>query len=234
MSTIPHMTDDDLARLFPPFGLVVTAGNITLRLIRDSDLPAYADLTASPVFADERANYVFNWLSAEPVDRLLNSQQFLWSARAGIGPTDWKLTLGVFDSGRLIGSQDLSAQDFTRLRVVTSGSYLRLSEQGRGIGTLMRQMILVLAFDHLGATRAESSAIVGNERSLAVSRHCGYELDGTEVKAHGQQRVELQRVAVTPETFVRPDVAVEVAGLTQDLREQLGAPALVAEACPDL
>ncbi len=217
------MSDVDLARLYPPFGLLVTAGDITLRLFRDSDLPAYADLITSPLFEDENANFVFNWLSADPAAQLRESQQFLWSARAGIGPQDWKLTMGVFDSERLIGAQDLSARDFNKLRVVSSGSYLRLDEQGRGIGTLMRRMALTLAFDHLGSVRAESYAIVENERSLAVSRRCGYELDGTGVAANGDLRVQLQRVVVTPETFIRPDVAVRVEGLTPALLEQLGA-----------
>lgn len=217
------MRDDDLALLYPPFGLVVTAGDITLRLFRDSDLPAYADLITSPVFEDPNANYVFNWLSADPAVQIRQSQQFLWSSRAGIGAQDWKLTMGVFESGRLIGAQDLSAKNFNKLRVVGSGSYLRLQDQGRGIGTLMRRMALVLAFDHLKALRAESYAIVENERSLAVSRHCGYELDGTGVTNNGELRVELQRVVVTPETFIRPAVDVHVEGLTPALMEQLGA-----------
>ena len=131
--------------------------------------------------------------------------------------------MGVFEGDRLIGSQDVGAEDFAALRVVDSGSYLRLDAQGRGIGTLMRQMMLVFAFDHLGAVRAESGAIVGNEMSLAVSRHCGYQLDGTAVVLNGESRVELQRMAVTLEAFVRPGVEVRVHGLTDVLRQQLGA-----------
>ena len=215
--------DDDLSRLYPPFGLVVTAGDITLRLLRDSDLPAYADLITSPLFEDENVNFVFNWLTEDPAVQLRNSQQFLWSSRAGIGPDGWRLTLGVFESGRLIGSQDLSAQNFNTLRVVRSGSYLQLAAQGRGIGTLMRRMALTLAFDHLGAVRAESAAIFGNDRSFAVSRHCGYALDGTSVTSNGEDRVELQRFVVTPETFIRSDGDVRVEGLTPALMELLGA-----------
>lgn len=211
-----------MARLYPPFGLLVTAGDVTLRLFRDSDLPAYADLITSPLFADENANFVFNWLSTDPAVQLRDSQQFLWSSRAGIGPQEWKLTLGVFESGCLIGSQDLSAKNFNKLRVVRSGSYLRLAAQGRGVGTLMRRMALTLAFDHLGAVRAESAAIVGNDRSFAVSRHCGYGLDGTMVMTNGEERVELQRFVVTPETFIRPEVDVRVEGLTPALLGQLG------------
>ena len=154
---------------------------------------------------------------------LRNSQQFLWQARSAITPENWSLTMAVFEGEALIGSQDVSAKDFGKLHVVDSGSYLRLDAQGRGLGTLMRQMMLVLAFDHLGAVRAESGAIVGNERSLAVSRRCGYQLDGTAVVLNGENRVELLRVMVTPEAFIRPDVEVRVDGLTPALLQQLGA-----------
>ncbi len=215
--------DDDLAALYAPFGLRVTGAGITLRLFRDSDLPAYAELVSSRLFADETAPHVFDWWTKDTDVRLRNSQQFLWTARAGISSESWTLTMGVFDGDRLIGSQDISAKDFTALRVVSSGSYLRFDAQGRGIGTLMRQMMLALAFDHLGATRAESGAIMGNHESQAVSRHCGYQLDGTSVVLNGETRVELQRVVVTPETFIRPDVDVCVEGLTPALLEQLGA-----------
>lgn len=214
--------DDDFAHLYAPFGLRISAGDITLRLFRDTDLPAYADLISSPLFADEKADHVFDWWAKDPEARLRNSQQFLWTARAGITPESWTLTLGVFEGDRLVGSQDVSARDFASLRVVDSGSYLRLEDQGRGIGTLMRRMMLEFAFDHLGAVRAESGAIVGNHRSLAVSRHCGYHLDGRAVTMNGEARVELQRVAVTPETFIRPDVDVRVEGLTPALLAQLG------------
>ncbi len=217
------MHDDDLANLYAPFGLVVTAGNITLRLFRDADLPAYAELISSPLFQDEKAPYVFGWWARDPVVRLREGLQWLWRARASITPESWTLTMGVFEGDRLVGAQDVAAREFGKLRVVESGSYVRLDAQGRGIGTLMRQMMLVLAFDHLGAMRAESGAITGNDMSLAVSRHCGYQLDGTEITMNGDLRVELQRVAVTPDTFIRPDIDVTVRGLTAELREQLGA-----------
>ena len=215
--------DDELARLYAPFGLRITAGDITLRLFRDSDLPAYSELISSQLFADPAAPYVFDWSSRDPEVRLRESLQFMWRGRADISPERWGLQMGAFEGNTLVGSQDVSASDFERRRVVRSGSYLRLDAQGRGIGTLMRQMVLVLAFDHLGAERAESAAVVGNDRSLAVSRHCGYHFDGTEISLNGDARVEMQRVTVTPDTFVRPRVDVAVRGLIQGLREQLGA-----------
>ena len=64
-------------------------------------------------------------------------------------------------------------------------------------------------------------AAVDNKASLAVSGHCGYRLDGVQVAMNGERRIELQRVAVTPDTFIRPRAEVRVTGLTFELRRQL-------------
>ena len=79
------------------------------------------------------------------------------------------------------GAQDVSAERFGERRTVTSGSWLTLDAHGNGYGRLMRQAMLVLAFDHLGALRAESAAVVGNAPSYGVSRACGYIDNGTEI-----------------------------------------------------
>ncbi|MFT4218815.1 MAG: hypothetical protein QM619_16760 [Micropruina sp.] len=69
------MKRDVLAELYPPLGLTVTADGLTLRLLRDSDLPAYADLIAARLFADEDAPYVFAWWDRDPTLRQRESLQ---------------------------------------------------------------------------------------------------------------------------------------------------------------
>lgn len=213
----------DLAAHFPPFGLVVRAGALTLRPYIDADLPEYAALIGRPIFEDEDSPQVFPWYRAEPEERVQNALAFQWRLRSEISPERWTLTLGVWTDGRLIGSQDVSAVRFAERRTVSSGSWLTLDAHGNGYGTLMRQAMLALAFDHLGAQRAESSAVVGNAQSFGVSRACGYVENGTQISTlHGSNEEE-QRFLVTPERFRRPDVPVEVEGLTPALREMLGA-----------
>lgn len=221
MSSTPAR--DPLAGIFPPFGLRLTAGDLTLRPLRDADYPEYAELLQRPIFADEDADHVFPWYLADPEERVRNAVVFQWSQRAALSPADWQLPLGIWAHGRLIGSQDVGGKDFAHRRVVTSGSWLTLDAQGKGYGKLMRQAALVLAFDHLGALRAESDAVVTNRPSCAVSLSCGYAPDGIEVRYDRERRVQAQRFAVTPETFVRPSVPVQVEGLTAELRTMLGA-----------
>ena len=213
----------DLALLHPPFGLVLRAGDLTLRLLQDADLPEYAELLRRPIFEDESAPYVFGWYRIEPEQRVRNALSFQWQLRSARGPEQWTLPLGIWVQGRLIGCQDVSAQRFAERRTVTSGSWLTLEAHGNGYGTLMRQAMLVLAFDHLGAERAESSAVLGNDASFGVSRACGYVENGTQISALPGRVEPEQRFLVTPESFRRPSVGVEVEGLTTELREMLGA-----------
>ncbi|MEE1619680.1 GNAT family N-acetyltransferase [Brachybacterium sp. J153] len=218
MSTLP-----DLATLYPPLGLVVRAGELTLRPLADADLPEYAALLRRPIFADPTAPEVFPWYRADPEERELDALRFQWRLRCGIGPEEWTLAFGIWADGRLIGSQDVSAVRFAARRTVTSGSWLTLDAHGNGYGTLMRQAMLVLAFDHLGALRAESSAVLGNAPSFGVSRACGYIENGTQVSTlPGSSEVE-QRFLVTPELFRRPAMPVQVEGLNPALRGMLGA-----------
>jgi RimJ/RimL family protein N-acetyltransferase len=74
--------------------------------------------------------------------------------------------------------------------------------------------VLSLAFDHLGAVRAESGALDGNEASLGVSRSIGYRPNGVRiVSVEGRRRVE-QRLAIDLDAWrARERPPVEVTGL---------------------
>jgi len=218
MSTFP-----DLAELYPPLGLVLRAGDLTLRPLADADLPEYAALIRRPIFEDPDSPQVFPWYRAEPETRVREALRFQWRLRSGISPAQWTLSFGVWAGGRLIGAQDVVAERFSERRTVSSGSWLTLDAHGNGYGKLMRQAMLVLAFDHLGAQRAESAAVVGNAASYGVSRACGYVENGTQISTLPGMRGEEQRFLITPEQLRRPEVPVEVEGLTATLREMLGA-----------
>lgn len=217
------MSFPGLETLYPPFGLVLRAGELTLRPLADADLAEYAALIRQPIFEDPQSAAVFGWYRAEPDVRLREALRFQWRLRSAIGPDEWTLPFGVWAGGRLIGCQDVVAARFAERRTVSSGSWLTLDAHGRGWGTLMRRAMLVLAFDHLGAERAESAAEIGNHASIGVSRSCGYVDNGVQMSTEPGPAVLQQRFLVTPEQFRRPAVPVEVEGLTDELRALLGA-----------
>ena len=88
----------------------------------------------------------------------------------------------------------------------------------------MREAILHLAFEGLGAERAETEAFVGNEASAAVSAAVGYRPngdfvhDGGELGARAGQRFVLDRESWAP----RRRTDVELVGV-EPCRPLLGA-----------
>ena len=103
-------------------------------------------------------------------------------------------------------------------RTVHTGSWLGQPDQGRGIGKLMRQAVLGLAFDHLGARFAETSAFVDNVASNRVSLGVGYEPNGFgELAPHGVPR-PTQNFRMSLEGWrARPRPEVQVEGLNGGL-----------------
>ena len=81
--------------------------------------------------------------------------------------------------GEVIGQQKITGANFRTVRTVNSFSFLTLAHQGQGLGKEMRRAILHLAFEGLGALRAESDAFVDNAASAGVSRSLGYRDNGT-------------------------------------------------------
>lgn len=119
-------------------------------------------------------------------------------------PERWELGLLVWELGTLVGTQGIFSKEFAERRHVGTGSWLGREHQRRGIGTEMRAAVLELAFRGLGADRAESDWLEGNEASRRVSEKLGYveyvvgtkSPRGTSVAEHG--------VAIEREDWVCP------------------------------
>jgi RimJ/RimL family protein N-acetyltransferase len=88
----------------------------------------------------------------------------------------------VFVEGHVVGVQGMMADRFAALRLVETGSWLGRAFQGQGLGKEMRQAVLHLAFQGLGAQEAHSGAFHDNAASLATSRSVGY-VDNGESRA---------------------------------------------------
>jgi len=85
---------------------------------------------------------------------------------------------------------------FSRLRTVDTSSWLVQELRGRGLGQEMRAAVLGLAFDHLGADFAVSSAWASNGSSLGVSFALGYENNGWVLHEHHDRTDRMQRVVL--------------------------------------
>lgn len=186
-------------REWPLFGLRLTCGGIALRLAREEDLPHLAAIQPDDYEHDPRAA-VLPGLGVDQHRRRLVYQHY-WHSLGTWSPSSWCLDFVVEADGVVVGMQSLEAEDFLALRTVDSGSWLVRSARGRGVGVSMRTAVLGLAFDHLHALAAVSSARHDNGASLGVSRHLGYRDNGVSLTASGQGLVELQHLRLTAEDW---------------------------------
>jgi RimJ/RimL family protein N-acetyltransferase len=201
----------ELVDIFPTYGLRIECGPITLRAMRESDVPRVAELAAEGIHPEGAQPFLTPWnLSAT---QPLESLQFYYRAWAEFSPEHWTLLMAVERDGVMVGAQDLKTQKFGAVRHGETGSWLGLSHQGGGTGTLMRQAILTFAFDHLGAVEMRSGAWVDNPNSHRVSEKCGYVTCGYQLLDRQGERVRQDDFVVTPGTFVRPPYEVVVTGV---------------------
>lgn len=202
----------DPAEYWPPFGLTLITPRLELRPIRDGDIPAAVEAALSGVHEPGRNPFSNPWTEAPPSELGANMAQWYWRCRGGMSPQDWTLLLGIWHDDEFVGCQDIAAKDFAALKTVGTGSWLRQSRQGRGLGKEMRAAVALYAFDYLGAEVAESEAAAWNQQSLGVSRSLGYELNGVTRASWGGKTQEVQKVRLTPATFKRPDWNLQVKG----------------------
>jgi RimJ/RimL family protein N-acetyltransferase len=197
--------------------LVLRTPRLELRPDDDEGLLELVEEAHRGVHPPEEMPFGIAWTDAAPEDLGRNVLQFHWRVRATLTPADWNLNFLVRLDGRVIGTQGLTARDFAIGREVSTGSWIGLRHQGKGIGTEMRAAVLLFAFDHLGAAQARSSAHIGNPKSNGVSRKLGYVEDGTELLVRRGEATEDVRLLVTRDRFARPPWTLGVTGITECL-----------------
>ena len=166
---------------WPLFDLRIRTPRLELRVPNDDDLIELARMAALGVHPESLMPFSIAWTDQPSPELERGLMQWHWRARAEWSPTRWRLAFGVLEEGRMVGSQDMHAQDFGILRTAETGSWLGREHQGRGIGKEMRAAVLHLAFAGLGAVIARSAAFADNAASLSVSRAMGYVIDGEEL-----------------------------------------------------
>ena len=176
-----------LAQVWPLFGLTVRTPRLELRYPTDDDLLDLAELSAD-IHDPEARPFAFAWNQGTDEQRNHRVLQFHWGRRGDWSPDAWRCELVTVVDGEVVGTQGVLASTFAVSRTVETGSWLGRRHQGKGIGTEMRAAVLHLAFAGLGAERAETGAIEGNEPSIRVTTGLGYRPNGEAVHVDGDER----------------------------------------------
>jgi RimJ/RimL family protein N-acetyltransferase len=196
---------------WPFFDLRLTCGDVLLRGVADADLDPLLALLPDDLEHDPRSERLAGLDDAS--DRRRLAAAYIWKHRGTWSPRSWCLDLVVEVEGEPVGVQALEGEDFPTLRTVDSFSWLATHVRGRGLANRMRACILTLAFEHLGAVAAVSSARTDNPASLAVSRRLGYVDNGLSRTDTPTGVTELQHERLTRDRWQPGRWPVEVAGL---------------------
>jgi len=212
----------DIDDVWPVSALRLRTPRLELRIVRDDDLPALVEAALAGVHDPARMPFSSPWTDEAPAELARSFARFQWQRRTAVRPDSWSLSLAVLSDGVPIGVQDIEARDLSRLRTVSSGSWLTASAQGQGFGTEMRAALLLFAFDHLGAEWAESTAYTRNAASLAVSRRLGCVPNGIGLRdPRPGEVVDEQRMRLHRGDFVRPEWMLRIDGASRALPELL-------------
>jgi RimJ/RimL family protein N-acetyltransferase len=127
----------------------------------------------------------------------------IWAGRAKVSDSFWRLYFAVVVDGKPVGMQDLIGNNFSSFGTVGTFSWLSPETRGLGLGKEMRQAVLHLAFDGLGAQQADSAAFVDNHASNSVSQAVGYLPNGTDWDTRRGDAAEINRWKLTREHWLK-------------------------------
>jgi RimJ/RimL family protein N-acetyltransferase/predicted GNAT family acetyltransferase len=211
-----------LRRPHPLTALRIETPRLELRLATHAELEELARVAQAGIHPPDTMPFAVAWTDGARAPGFVEEfVSFHDAALAGWKRSDWTLNLIAFHDGQPVGTQGIGARSFARRRIVETGSWLGAEWQNRGLGTEMRAAVLEFAFRGLRAEVAESGALAGNERSLAVSRKLGYrEVARRTASPRGEPVVE--HVVRRRRRGWRSPVRVEIRGLA-GVRAQFGA-----------
>jgi RimJ/RimL family protein N-acetyltransferase len=186
---------------------------LELRLGSHDELVELGRLAERGVHPPEEMPFALAWTDriGEP-DFLEGFLAFHEGALSSWTREDWTLNLLVWERGELVGTQGMLAERFAEQPVVNTGSWLGREHQRRGIGTEMRAAVIEFAFRGLGARRAESSWLDGNEASRRVSEKLGYVETNVRTQSPRGEPIADHVVVIEREVWSCP-VRVEIEGL---------------------
>lgn len=182
------------------FDIRLNTPDLQLRHLTEVDLGSLAAILPEDAEQDPSLT---TYHGLDPaVNRRVRVYQGYWRALGSWRPQSWVMAFGVFHNDELVGYQGLEGDDFATLRTVDSSSFLAESVRGRGFGKQMRAAVLTLAFGHLDARFAITSAWTDNHASLAISRSLGYVDNGVTSHRRGDMAAEMAHLRLTRDQWM--------------------------------
>jgi RimJ/RimL family protein N-acetyltransferase len=217
-----------LVEMWPVLGIRVRTPAMELFVPDQDTLVQVARLAAKGIY-DPQDQFlprtpVGGWEDVGSPEAERRFLRYFWAALADWRPERWNLVLAARAGDDIVGVQEVGAQHFALTGTVSTGSWVGRHHQGAGHGKAMREAVLHLAFDGLGAERADTAAWASNRASLGVSLALGYQANGTTVRAAEGRRVEQLNLTLRRSDWRRSSDNATIAGLSAATYEMLGLP----------
>jgi RimJ/RimL family protein N-acetyltransferase len=156
-----------LVNFWPLFDLRLRVNELELTPMTEADLESITQILPPDLELNPAATR-FAGLDQE-TNRSVVVCQGYWKSVGAWSCAAWELLFVVRNGDEVIGVQVLEGTDFVGTRTVDTASWLVAAARGQGHGKAMREAVLCLAFDHLDAVAAITSAWDDNFASLGVS-----------------------------------------------------------------
>jgi RimJ/RimL family protein N-acetyltransferase len=163
---------------WPLWDVCIRTPRLELRTLREPEMADLVGVIDAGVHDPATMPFLQPFTDVEPVQRSRESYRHYFRSWADWSPERWHLQFAVYEDGACVGTQAVDAEHFPVLRTVSTGSFLGLAHQRRGLGREMRAAVLHLAFEGLGARRAETEAFEDNVASRRVTELLGYRPNG--------------------------------------------------------
>ena len=217
-----------LVNIWPVLGIGLRTAAVELFVPEQDTLEVLARVAAEGIY-DPQNQYlpripVGGWEDVASPEAERRFLRYYWAAFADWKPEKWNLMLAARVGRDIVGVQEIGAQYFSVTRTVSTGSWVGRRFQGAGYGKAMREAVLHLAFEGLGAERADTAAWITNHASLGVSRAMGYRDNGTTTRAVEGKRVEQINLTLTRSDWRPSSTGCTIIGLSPEASEMLALP----------
>lgn len=101
-----------LTDVWPLFNLTITSPRLSMRIVRDDDLPGIVEAALAGIHDPAVMPFSTPWTDAPPLQLTRDMARHQWELRAGVRADQWTLNFVVLLDGVPIGTQSVATRQF--------------------------------------------------------------------------------------------------------------------------
>jgi ribosomal-protein-serine acetyltransferase len=152
---------------------LIIRDDLELRLLEERHAPIVFEAV------DKNRAYLREWLPwVDATVEVADTVRFIQASLAQFANNDGVFGAGIWHAGQFAGTAGFLKIDWPN-RSVEMGYWLAEAFQGRGIMTDVCRALVCFAFGEWKLNRVQIRCAAGNEKSCAIAKRLGFQLEGT-------------------------------------------------------